>query len=471
MHRPILRVWVIVVVFSYCLNLYAAVDPSRLGDQLLMEWISRAEHDLKIFIYDKPLSLQQNNATCYDYFQAEYRIPNYIRNVSLYTTNPDQANLFLIEHDFTCLFTSGFLTYPQLPMHIYRMRFIYNRHLRPILNNVTHNYPYFNRSGGKDHIFIMLTDFGPYCQYYDGYFRKAFDLLRNVTFLLNFGHIGPAPDGSQCMRPPGTDIILPQYHPWKPHQLSLHSELPREIDSFFVGLYSNRYFCSVNIRTILQSIGHNMTYYRLFNSESRSTDGKPAIADSYFALCPAGYAPWSKRLYEALMMNTIPVILANGIVEPFEKFLNWEDFTVKFNTDNISLTNLSFLEKIHNAGEEHREWNRRNRSHQTTTTTTTLPTNVAEPVARSRNHHSHHHNNNISKDHQHQHQRYVLPYIQRKLQMVREAANWFHWDKDVTHHRSVWKLLVLELWCKTPTGLAETICQRSASRIANQEYW
>lgn len=53
-----------------------------------------------------------------------------------------------------------------------------------------------------------------------------------------------------------------------------------------------------------------------------------AITSGYFALCPTGYQPWSVRLYDAIMHDVVPVILANGIIEPFEKFLSWESFTV-----------------------------------------------------------------------------------------------------------------------------------------------
>eukprot|EP01041_Mallomonas_annulata_P002198 gene2198-4276_t len=338
-------------------NLVNAVfDVIRLGDNVLLEWISGAEKGLKIFIYKKPsIEVGPNNVTapCLDDFLPESRIPAYIRNSTIYTTNPDEANLFLIKNDFSYLFVCGIANQPHLSLNIFREEHIYKRHLMVIMNNITHNYPYFNRSGNSDHLFIYTFDMGPFCQKLHESFGNVFSKLQNVTFLQNFGHIGPARDGSNCVRPPGTDIILPQYHSWTPHHLATHFVPSKTIDSFFVVSYSNISFCSTNIRVVLRAVGHNATY-RLFNAEHRSNDGKSAITDSYFALCPAGYAPWSRRVYEALLKNSIPVILPNGIVEPFERYLDLTKFSVKFNTDYISISNLSFLERMHDAGGEHR---------------------------------------------------------------------------------------------------------------------
>eukprot|EP01041_Mallomonas_annulata_P006544 gene6544-13239_t len=129
------------------------------------------------------------------------------------------------------------------------------------------------------------------------------------------------------VRPPGMDIIS-------------------FMDTTSLGIS----FCTIK--------NHRFFFCGLFNTEHRSNDGKPAITDSYFSLCLAGYAPWSRRGYEALLKNSIPVILSNGIVELFERYLGWTKFSVKFNTDYISISNLTFLERMDDAGEDHREWHR-----------------------------------------------------------------------------------------------------------------
>eukprot|EP01041_Mallomonas_annulata_P009877 gene9877-20549_t len=211
----------------------------------------------------------------------------------------------------------------------------------------------------------------------------------------------------------------------------------------------------------LFAVGHNATY-RLFNAEHRNTDG---------------YVSWSRRVYEALLKNSIPVILSNGIVEPFERYLGRTKFSAKFNTDYISISNLSFLERMYDAGDEHREWHRQlHHLHLTNissfSSSSTLSSTTSSPLQNDEDNNHNSNNSNSTLHHQQQHHNHShssLPYIQKKLHMVREAATWFQWD--TTTNRSVWKLIILELWCRTPEGLSQSICKESASHIANEEYW
>jgi hypothetical protein len=53
-----------------------------------------------------------------------------------------------------------------------------------------------------------------------------------------------------------------------------------------------------------------------------------ATANSKFALCPRGYGLNSFRLYEAMQLQTIPVIITNDRYLPWEDELNWDEFSV-----------------------------------------------------------------------------------------------------------------------------------------------
>ena len=58
-------------------------------------------------------------------------------------------------------------------------------------------------------------------------------------------------------------------------------------------------------------------------------------ANSKFALCPRGYGLNSFRLYEAMQLQTIPVIITNDRYLPWEDELNWEEFSVFIDEDQI----------------------------------------------------------------------------------------------------------------------------------------
>ncbi len=60
-----------------------------------------------------------------------------------------------------------------------------------------------------------------------------------------------------------------------------------------------------------------------------------SIRSTIFNLCPEGFSPWSPRLYESMLLGTIPLILADSIVLPYERFIDWRSFTVKINITNV----------------------------------------------------------------------------------------------------------------------------------------
>jgi hypothetical protein len=59
------------------------------------------------------------------------------------------------------------------------------------------------------------------------------------------------------------------------------------------------------------------------------------IQSSVFSLCPEGFLPWSPRIYESIQIGAIPVILADNIVLPFERFINWRSLSAKINVSRI----------------------------------------------------------------------------------------------------------------------------------------
>jgi hypothetical protein len=56
------------------------------------------------------------------------------------------------------------------------------------------------------------------------------------------------------------------------------------------------------------------------------------MGDFWFALCPAAWACWSSRLYDAIDSLVVPVIMADGHVQPFESLLDWKSFSVTLDT-------------------------------------------------------------------------------------------------------------------------------------------
>lgn len=57
--------------------------------------------------------------------------------------------------------------------------------------------------------------------------------------------------------------------------------------------------------------------------------------NSIFCLCPRGYGLNSFRLYEAMQLGSIPVIITNNFYLPWKDELNWEEFAVLIDNSQI----------------------------------------------------------------------------------------------------------------------------------------
>jgi hypothetical protein len=66
-----------------------------------------------------------------------------------------------------------------------------------------------------------------------------------------------------------------------------------------------------------------------------SVDYAQLIRSTIFNLCSEGFSPWSPRLYESISLGTIPLIFADCIVLPFERFIDWRSFTTKLHVHNV----------------------------------------------------------------------------------------------------------------------------------------
>ena len=68
----------------------------------------------------------------------------------------------------------------------------------------------------------------------------------------------------------------------------------------------------------------------------------------FYSLCPAGWACWSLRLFDAIDRLSVPVVMADDIIQPFEDFLPYASFTEHVNVSRLLSTNdRAVLEALH----------------------------------------------------------------------------------------------------------------------------
>jgi len=119
----------------------------------------------------------------------------------------------------------------------------------------------------------------------------------------------------------GHDIVIPQFNKFVKYS-TFKNISTRKVFSMFNGkithsLFFDGHFTRVKLYNL--SNAYKNIYPRLLSVNSK----KIKVIDSYFSYAPTGKAPWSSRIWEAVLSLSIPVILVDSIVEPFEKWLNY----------------------------------------------------------------------------------------------------------------------------------------------------
>ncbi|KAG8648398.1 hypothetical protein MANES_09G188500v8, partial [Manihot esculenta] len=246
-------------------------------------------------------------------FAAEIFMHRFLLSSPVRTLNPDEADWFCTPIYATCDLTPTGLPLP----------FKSPRMMRSAIQLISANWPYWNRTGGADHFFVVPHDFDTSFHYQEdkAIDRRILPLLQRATLVQTFGQ------GNHVCLKEGSITIPPYAPPQKVQAHQIPPDTPRSIFVYFRGLFYDvnndpeggaRAAVWENFKNNPPfdiSTEHPTTYYE---------DMQRAI----FCLCPLGWAPWSPRLVDAVVFGCIPVIIADDIVLPFGDPIPWEEIGV-----------------------------------------------------------------------------------------------------------------------------------------------
>ena len=236
---------------------------------------------------------------------------------------------------------------------------------------IYHALPYYNHSGGRDHITTWIFENGPMCDCdlrQHMYSRPlAFHMLMSFIKVGHWAHEDVPMFGWRW----GQDIAMPQYGAVSPSlgpPPTWQEVVTGQKFSFgFSGSYWGRRVtcpatvkgaqpdtlggthgceCSPGIRTWL----HDYLLHSCNSSNtrpSRCAGSNAKMGTFLYALCPAAWACWSSRMYHAIDRLVIPAIMADGAIQPFEQILNWSHFSVNINTTELKSGDVSQLDELH----------------------------------------------------------------------------------------------------------------------------
>ncbi|KAG8073090.1 hypothetical protein GUJ93_ZPchr0006g44844 [Zizania palustris] len=307
---------------------------------------------VRIYVYDLPSRFNRDwvaaDARCSRHlFAAEVALHEALLSYAGRAARPEDAELFFVPVYVSCNFSTvnGF---PSLS------------HARGLLAEavelVRRQMPYWNRSEGADHVFVASHDFGAcFHPMEDVAITDGIpEFLKRSILLQTFGV-----QGTHVCQEVEHVVIPPHVPPEVALELLEPEKAQRDIFAFFRGKMevhpkniSGRFY-SKKVRTeLLQRYGRNRKFYL---KRKRYDNYRSEMARSLFCLCPLGWAPWSPRLVESVLLGCIPVIIADDIRLPFPSVLQWSDISLQVAEkdvaslemvlDHVVATNLTVIQK------------------------------------------------------------------------------------------------------------------------------
>lgn len=258
----------------------------------------------------------------------QLRDPSSSAHQSYVTLNPEEADFFYIpflgaRYLNHCWFTLGEKGDCDVD----------ERYVLPMMKYIQQELPYWNRTRGRDHLMTHPMDRASH--YYES--RQIFE---NATFLTTVGDLRPlgfsvvgARRYQNIVVPSATALLdLIKVDPSKYLTKDGH---PRQKRRDVFVLFGGRYrdvepedVYSAGIRSLL---------YKGFDQQPDYVIAKGWESDTYmkllsrarYGLAPMGHTLSTTRLWEYIAFGVVPVIIADGILEPFEDHVDWRSFTVR----------------------------------------------------------------------------------------------------------------------------------------------
>ena len=312
-----------------------------------------------------------------DYFQQLKTSSTFSRHNLQWANNPLLAEYFIIPSDLTYYYfypDVNIMTRKDFRILVTKLNSVY---FETSLRNVRSIFLYWTMAKqadqmGSNHILTILAG-----RNMGIFYNDTQKLLKNVIQIVFTGvrqdmlppNAPPATDlrGIPIIYRHGYDVVIPPFTRLIPSS-SLSSDVSRVVKNkkhllFFAGTLGNT-ITSTSARPLLSALAIDIEEKHKYNRTTKIEgeqydtliviDGhqKPheyikSIQSSVFSLCPEGYFPWSPRFYDAIQLGAIPLILADNIVLPFERFIDWPSFSAKMNVSNIE-NMIDLVQRIDN---------------------------------------------------------------------------------------------------------------------------
>ncbi|XP_010279064.1 PREDICTED: probable glycosyltransferase At5g03795 [Nelumbo nucifera] len=222
------------------------------------------------------------------------------------TKDPSEADLFYMPFSIAALRHDRRVGVGGIPAFV-----------QAYFHNISHTYPYWNRSGGADHFYVACHSIGSTAT------RKAEQVkLSSIQVVCSSSYFLTAYVAHK-------DASVPQIWPRKGDPPTLSSS-KREKLAFFAGAMNSW------IRMDVVKTWRNDSEI-FVNSGRLTTPYSDALLVSKFCLHLKGFEVNTARIGDAMFYGCVPLIIADHYDLPFADILNWKSFSLVVPSLDISL--------------------------------------------------------------------------------------------------------------------------------------
>ncbi|KAL2635574.1 hypothetical protein R1flu_007053 [Riccia fluitans] len=284
-------------------------------------------HDIKIYVYELPSIFNSDwlaDSRCSSHlFAAEVVLHRVLLESPIRTINPDEADFFFVPIYVSCNFSpkNGFPSLAHAPAMI-----------KDAVELISREAVYWNRSRGRDHIFVAAHDYGACFHSVEKVAVAAGipEVLQNSILLQTFESVS----GHRCQEV--EHIQIPPYvDPEVVRRYTASKQLEKRKRSILAYFRGKLELHPKNVSGQLYSRGIRTRLWKKYKRDKqflvrrKRVDGYQAeMLKSVFCLAPLGWAPWSPRIVEAVMYGCVPVIIADKIALPYSNVIDWPSISL-----------------------------------------------------------------------------------------------------------------------------------------------
>ncbi|CAO3587140.1 unnamed protein product [Absidia cylindrospora] len=300
----------------------------------------------KIYVYKAPESFQvpdsvrqgrchESNYNSENILYDQLTDPTSVVHQRYVTQDPAEASMFFIPFFGSCYL---YHCWSQNNWNWDERCDVDNRYVNPMMDMVIREYPYWNQTQGRNHIMIHPMD--KTFTYYDAHPRFI-----NATFLTTVGDkrriwMNRHRYHHDIVIPSATRLIhhlrvnVPDYLDADGHPLNNGK---RDIFALFQGCCDNVQVDDLYSNGIRSLFFNHFRHYRGYDIGEGVADLEYAekLARAKYGLAPMGWTLDTTRIWEFMAFGVVPVVIADGIIEPFEMDVDWDSFIVRVRRDQV----------------------------------------------------------------------------------------------------------------------------------------